>query len=139
MTPSFAKGGYDMTFELQMLVWSAALAIVQMLIAAMGAQGQVGLPMLAGNREDLPPITGWAGRARRAHFNMLESLVVFAIVILVAHLAGKANATTALGAALFFWARLAYALIYLVGVPWLRTAAWAVSLAGIVLIFSQLF
>ena len=128
-----------MTPDLQMLVWSAALALVQMLIAVLGAQGQVGLPALAGNREDLPPLTGWAGRARRAHFNMLESLVVFAIVVLVAHAAGKADAVTALGAALFFWARLAYALLYVAGVPWLRTAAWAVSLAGIILIFSQLF
>ena len=128
-----------MTADLQMLVWSAALALVQMVIAAIGAQGQVGLPALAGNREDLPPLTGWAGRARRAHLNMLENLFVFAIVVLVAHVAGKANATTALGAALFFWARLAYAVIYVAGVPWLRTAAWAVSLAGILLVFSQLF
>jgi uncharacterized MAPEG superfamily protein len=128
-----------MTPDLQMLVWSAALALLQMLVAAMGAQGQVGLPMLAGNRETVPPLTGWAGRAKRAHYNMLESLVVFAIVVIVAHLAGKANATTALGAALFFWARLAYAIVYVVGVPWLRTAVWAVSVAGIVLIFAQLF
>ena len=128
-----------MTADLQTLVWSAALALVQMVIAAIGAQGQVGLPALAGNREDLPPLTGWAGRARRAHFNMLENLLVFAIVVLVAHVAGKANAMTALGAALFFWARLAYAAIYVAGVPWLRTAAWAVALAGILLVFSQLF
>jgi uncharacterized MAPEG superfamily protein len=128
-----------MTPDLQMLVWSAALFLVQMAIAAIGANAQVGLPALAGNREDLPPITGWAGRARRAHSNMLENLVIFAIVVLVAHVAGKANATTALGAALFFWARLAYAIIYVAGIPWLRTVAWAVSLAGIVLIFSQLF
>lgn len=127
-----------MTPDLQMLVWSAALFLVQMAIAAIGANAQVGLPALAGNREDLPPITGWAGRARRAHSNMLENLVVFAIVVLVAHVAGKANATTALGAALFFWARLAYAILYVAGVPWLRTAAWAVSIAGIVLIFTQL-
>lgn len=128
-----------MTADLQMLVWSAALFLAQMVVAAIGAQGQVGLPALAGNREDLAPVTGWAGRARRAHLNMLENLVVFAIVVLVAHVAGKANSTTALGAALFFWARLAYALIYVAGVPWLRTAAWAVALAGILLIFSQLF
>ena len=128
-----------MTPDLQMLVWSAALFLVQMVVAAIGANGQLGLPALAGNREDLPPVTGWAGRARRAHANMLENLVVFAIVVLVAHLAGKANATTALGAALFFWARLAYAIIYVAGVPWLRTAAWAVALAGIVLIVTQLF
>jgi uncharacterized MAPEG superfamily protein len=61
-----------MTPDLQMLVWSAALFLVQMLVAAAGANGQVGLPALAGNREDLPPLTGWAGRARRAHANMLE-------------------------------------------------------------------
>lgn len=128
-----------MTPDLQMLVWSAALFLVQMVIAAIGANAQVGLPALAGNREDLPPVTGWAGRARRAHSNMLENLVVFAIVVLVANVAGKTNAMTALGAALFFWARLAYAIIYVAGVPWLRTAAWAVSLAGIILIFSQLF
>jgi uncharacterized MAPEG superfamily protein len=128
-----------MSLDLQMLVWSAALALVQMLIAVAGAQGQLGLPLLAGNREELPALTGWAGRAQRAHLNMLESLVVFAIVVLVADVAARANATTALGAAIFFWGRLAYALIYVVGVPWLRTAAWAVSIAGIVLVFSQLF
>lgn len=128
-----------MTFELQMLVWSAALALAQMVVAAIGAQGQVGLPALAGNREDLPALTGWAGRARRAHLNMLENLLLFAIVVLVAGVLGRTNAATALGAALFFWARLAYAAIYVVGVPWLRTAAWAVALAGILIILSQLF
>lgn len=122
-----------------MLVWSAALALAQMVVASLGAQGQVGLPALAGNREDLPPLTGWAGRAKRAHVNMLEHLLIFAIVVIAAQLAGKANATTALGAALFFWARLAYAIVYVVGVPWLRTAVWAVSIAGIIMVFSQLF
>ena len=128
-----------MSTDLEMLVWSAALALVQMLIAVFGAQAQVGLPRLAGNREGLQPITGWPGRAQRAHLNMLESLVVFAIVVLVAEIAGLANGTTALGAMLFFWGRLAYALVYLFGIPWLRTAVWAVSVAGILLVFSQLF
>ena len=127
-----------MTVDLQMLVWSAALALVQMLIAVAGAQGQLGLPMLAGNRDNLPAVTGWAGRARRAHINMLESLVVFAVVVLVAHVAGRANESTALGATLFFWGRAAYAIIYVVGIPWLRTAAWAVSIAGIAIIFIEL-
>jgi uncharacterized MAPEG superfamily protein len=127
-----------MTPDLQMLVWSAALALVQMLVAVAGAQSQLGLPMLAGNREDLPAVTGWGGRARRAHLNMLESLVVFAIVVLVAHIAGRANESTALGATLFFWGRVAYAIIYVVGLPWLRTAAWAVSIAGIAIIFVEL-
>jgi uncharacterized MAPEG superfamily protein len=94
--------------------------------------------MLAGNRDGMPPLTGWAGRAERAHLNMLESLVLFAALILVAVVAGKTNAMTALGAQLFFWARLVYALIYLAGVPWVRTGVWLVSVIGLVLIFVQL-
>ncbi len=128
-----------MAIELQLLVWSAILALVQMLIAAMGAQQQVGLPVLAGNRDNMPPLAGWASRAARAHLNMLESLVVFAVFVLVAQAAGRLNDTTALGASLFFWGRLAYAIIYVIGVPWLRTLIWGVSVAGLLLVLSQLF
>ncbi len=114
------------------------LTIVQMLVAVTGSIQQVGVAALAGNREDVPPPTGWAGRALRAHRNMLENLVLFAVLVVAASIAGKINATTALGAQLFFWGRLVYAVIYIVGVPWLRTAAFAVSLVGLVMIFLQL-
>jgi uncharacterized MAPEG superfamily protein len=124
--------------ELALLVWAVLLTFVQMLIAVMGATLQVGLPALAGNREGLAPCTGWAGRAARAHHNMLENLVLFAALVLVALAAGRTNSTTLLGAQLFFWARLAYALVYLAGIPWLRTAVWLVSVVGLALIFSQI-
>jgi uncharacterized MAPEG superfamily protein len=62
-----------MKLELALLVWSVALAFVQMLVAASAATLQVGLPKLAGNRDNMPPLTGWAGRAERAHLNMLEA------------------------------------------------------------------
>jgi len=58
--------------------------------------------------------------------------------VLVAAVAGKANAMTAMGALIFFWARLAYAAIYLLGIPWLRTLAWFVSVIGMVIIAWQL-
>jgi uncharacterized MAPEG superfamily protein len=45
---------------------------------------------------------------------------------------------TLLGAQLFFWARLVYAVVYVAGVPWVRTAVWAVSAVGLILIFLQL-
>jgi uncharacterized MAPEG superfamily protein len=125
--------------ELVWLLWAVALTVVQMLIAVSGATLQVGLPRLAGNREGLAPFTGWAGRAQRAHRNMLESLVLFAALVLVAVVSEKTNATTLLGAQLFFWARLAYAVVYLAGVPWLRTLIWLASMIGLVLIFLQLF
>ena len=125
--------------ELVWLLWAVALTFAQMLIAVSGATLQVGLPALAGNREGMPPFTGWAGRAYRAHRNMLESLVLFAALVLVAVVTNKTNATTLLGAQLFVWARLAYALVYLAGIPWLRTGVWVVSIVGLALIFFQLF
>jgi uncharacterized MAPEG superfamily protein len=124
--------------EMTLLLWAALLAFVQMLVAVTGATLQVGLPLLAGNREGLPPCTGWAGRAARAHHNMLESLVLFAALVLIAVIAGKTNSTTLLGAQLFFWARLVYAVVYLAGIPWVRTAVWFVSVIGLALIFLQL-
>jgi|SRR5579883_658994 len=127
-----------MSIDLKLLVWSVALTLVQAVIAVIGAQMQVGLPPLVGNREKFPELSGWAGRAQRAHRNMLEHLVLFAVLVLVANATGKANATTALGAELFFWARIAYAMIYLAGIPWVRTAAWGVSIVGLLMIFAQL-
>jgi uncharacterized MAPEG superfamily protein len=124
--------------ELALLAWSVLLAFVQMLIAVSGATLQVGLPTLAGNREGLAPCTGWAGRAARAHHNMIENLVLFAALVLAAVVAGRTNGTTLLGAQLFFWARLVYAVVYLAGIPYLRTALWLVSVIGLALIFFQL-
>ena len=127
-----------MTPDLKILVWTVALTFAQVLVAVLAAQAQVGLGMLAGNRDGLPRLTDFAGRAQRAHWNMLESLPLFIALVLVAHVAGKANGTTLTGCELFFWGRLAHWLIYLLGVPWLRTAAWVVSVIGLIMIFVQL-
>jgi len=120
------------------LVWSVALAVVQMLVAVTGAFNQVGLMKLVGNREGMPEMTGWAGRADRAHINMLRNLVLFASLILLAMATGKVNDTVVLGAEIFFWARVAYAIIYVAGVIWLRTLSWVISVIGLILIFAQL-
>ena len=123
--------------ELMLLVWAAVLALVQAVVAVQGALAQVGLPMLAGNRDGLPEIKGWGGRAARAHRNMLENLVLFAALVLVVVVAGKSNAMTLLGAQIFLYARIVYALVYIAGIPWLRTAVWGVSVAGLAMIFLQ--
>jgi uncharacterized MAPEG superfamily protein len=123
--------------ELTLLTCAVVLTLAQAVVAVLGAMLQVGLPSLAGNREGLPEITGWAGRAARAHRNMLENLVLFAALVLVAVAAGRTNAMTLLGAQIFMYARLAYAVVYVAGVPWLRTAVWTVSVVGLAMIFLQ--
>jgi uncharacterized MAPEG superfamily protein len=124
--------------ELTLVTCVVLLTLVQAVIAVLGALMQVGLPMLAGNREGMPEIRGWGGRAARAHRNMLENLVLFAALVLVAVAAGRTNAMTLLGAQIFVWARLVYAAVYIVGLPWIRTGVWAVSVIGLAMIFVQL-
>ena len=124
--------------EMMLLAWAVVLTLVQMLVAATGAASQYGVLPLFGNREGLPALTGWAGRAQRAHRNMLENLVLFAALVLICAVTNKTNSTTLLGAELFLWGRVAYAVIYLAGIPYLRTLSWLVSIVGLVLIFCQL-
>ena len=124
--------------EMMLLVWAVLLTVVQAVVAVQGAMMQVGLASLMGNREGMPDIRGWAGRAARAHRNMLENLVLFAALVLAAAIAGKTNDMTLLGAQIFLYARIAYALVYIVGLPWIRTAVWAVSVIGLAMIFLQI-
>ena len=120
--------------ELMLLGWCVILAVVQMLIAVQGSMMQVGLMTLIGNRESFPEIKGWGGRAMRAHRNMVENLALFAAAVLAVVAAGKTSDATLLGAQIFFWARLAYAAIYLAGIPWARTGAWTVSVIGLLMV-----
>ena len=127
-----------LTPDLKYLLFAVILTFVQMLIAAMGSNQQFGLPTLAGNREGLPDLTGWGGRAKRAHLNMLENMVLFTALVLIAQVAGKANAATAMGASIFFWARLVYVGVYIAGISWVRTAVWFVSVIGMAIIAREL-
>ena len=86
-----------------------------------------------------PIETPWAQRARRAHANAVENLVVFApLAILVAQL-GVGDSTTATAAMVFFFARLAHFVIYLFGLPVVRTLAFAVCWVCQVVLLLRLF
>ena len=82
------------------------------------------------NRDHLPEATPLGGRAERAAANSIEALVLFVPLALVAHLAGR-DAEALLGAQVFFWARVAYLPIYLVGIIYLRSLVWAIGVVGL--------
>jgi uncharacterized MAPEG superfamily protein len=127
-----------MTADLTLLVFAVVMTFAQMLVAGMGANNQAGLGTMAGNRERLPEILGWPGRAARAHRNMMENLPLFAALVLIAHVAGRTNATSILGEHIFVWSRLVYAVVYTAGVPWLRSGVFAVSVTGMGLVLLQI-
>ena len=126
----------SLSYEFRMLAYSAFLCLVlwiPYILAAIQTRGLasvVGYP--TGEYGDLPD---WAQRTHRAHMNLVENLVPFTALILLAHLAGQASSATALGAALFFWARLLQAIVHMAGMAWIRTLAFTVAWIGNLIIF----
>jgi uncharacterized MAPEG superfamily protein len=76
------------------------------------------------------PQSGWAVRLMNAHINQVENLVLFGILVLVLDALAISTPTTVLAAAVFFWARLAYVVVYTIGIPVLRTLAFTVGFAA---------
>lgn len=129
-----------MTIELQILAWAIVLGIVHISIAAVLTTQQRGAKWNAGNRDGDPkPLTGYAGRATRASHNFLETFVFYASAALAVVLAHQNNHHSALGSEIYFAARLVYLPIYLIGIPYLRSAVWTISLLGLFLVLAPLF
>jgi uncharacterized MAPEG superfamily protein len=127
-----------MTTDLTMLAWSAALCgllwtpYILARIAAWGVIDAVGYP-------DAPPaVPEWSVRTQKAHANLVENLVPFAALVLVAHVAGAGNEMTALGASIFFWARVVHTLAYIFAIPWVRTFAFVAGFGGMTMIFLEI-
>jgi uncharacterized MAPEG superfamily protein len=74
------------------------------------------------------------GRFKRAFQNFRETFVYFAVAVLIVVALNKTNATTALGAEIYFWARLVYVPIYAAGIALARTIVWTVSIIGLVMV-----
>ncbi len=84
-----------------------------------------------------PPL--WAVRSQRAHLNMVETLPAFVAVVVAAGFLASPESyeTIALWAKFFFFARIAHALVYTLGIPYLRTPVYLVSWLAILVIGAQ--
>lgn len=83
-----------------------------------------------------PDVPLWARRSQRAHMNMVETLPAFASVVVAAGFLAPtaAHEGIALWAQVFFWARIGHAVVYTLGIPYLRTPVYLVSWAAILMI-----
>jgi uncharacterized MAPEG superfamily protein len=127
-----------MTTELWILVAAALLCLALPLVYGPLYIHQAGNAIVQGNREGAPEPTGAAGRGLRAHRNLLENLLPFAVAVLVARVAGVSDGLTVAGAWLFLGARVVHAITYVAGITKVRTLAWFAGVVGIVMIFTQL-
>ncbi|HYG05836.1 MAG TPA: MAPEG family protein [Stenotrophomonas sp.] len=124
-----------MSIEMRMLAWAIVLGFVQLLLAAGAMTAQRGAKWNASARDGTPPpLVGVAGRLDRAFRNFLETFAFFAAAVLAVVLAQRTDAHTALGAQVYFWARVLYIPLYAAGIPYVRSLVWTISMIGIVLV-----
>lgn len=124
-----------MDIELRLLAAAAVLGIVQVLLTSAAVTRERGIAWNASARDAQgAPLGPLAGRLQRAQANFLETFPMFAAAVLAVVLAGRQDATTALAAHLYFWARLVYVPLYAAGIPYLRSLVWLVSLAGVLML-----
>lgn len=127
--------------ELYWLILTASVTAVMWLpyvlerILRVGLGGALGYAPLSGTAgfeqaEETPP--QWARRASAAHRNAVENLPVFAALVLSAHLLGVTGGLIATLAMVHFFARIGFYLVYVAGIPVLRTLAFFASWASMI-------
>jgi uncharacterized MAPEG superfamily protein len=69
----------------------------------------------------------WAQRLYFAHSNAVENLMIFAPLVLILDAQGHSTMSTAIACAVYFWSRLAHVIVYMLGVPVLRTLCFFIG------------
>lgn len=116
-----------MSNELSILALYGLLIVVVLLVQVLLASGQVGLAYLATPRDERKELEGIPARALRCLDNSITAMALFAPAIFLLEAKGAFTATTLLVAQAFLVARAAYVVVYLAGIPWLRTGIWMIG------------
>ena len=116
-----------MTPELTTLALAGLLQVVQFVLMAVPANMQLGTDKTAGPRDGGLALHGMAGRLHRAMNNHFEGLILFTIAVVVVTLGEQSTAYTATCAWIYLGARVLYVPAYASGIPYLRSAIWAVG------------
>lgn len=125
--------------EVQYTALSAALTGLMWIPIIANRLREMGVWKALKNPEpDVRPHADWAYRLANAHRNAIENLVVFAPLALAVNALGLGAPATALACALYFWSRLAHAIIYTFGVPLLRTIAFVIGFGAQATLFLRL-
>ncbi len=123
----------NISSEMFWLAWTVILTaamVTPYAVYRVGKLGGIWQAFLRPLPGDEPFADAWAHRAYRAHMNAFEGIALFAPSVLAVQLTGTNTTMTAIAAATYFWARLAYAPLYYFSVPIFRTAIWFVGLAA---------
>jgi uncharacterized MAPEG superfamily protein len=128
---SFCKRMMGMSFELVGLAAASFWGFLQLVAAAQAANVQYGLRWAASPRDvEMPPLGPIPGRISRNFRNYMETFPFFAAAVLAAELAGVHDALTYWGTVAYLGGRIAYTVLYISGVPLIRSLFWNVAAFG---------
>ncbi len=127
-----------MSVELKYLTWISVATAFMWIPYISNAAWKYGLvkSMAYGDRDSA--MDPWAKRMKKAHYNAIENLVVFAALVLVLNGIGVTNEKTQCAVIVYFWARIAYYFIYTFGVPWLRSISFFVGWLAMISLACQI-
>ena len=113
-----------MSTEMTYLAYTALFTGLMWVPYILNAIAVRGIVDVVGYRDDPKPLAGWAARMKKAHYNAVENLGIFAALALVAELVGANNDATATAAIGYFWVRIVHFVAYALAIPWVRTLAF---------------
>jgi len=119
------------SFELTMLAAASLWGFLQLVAAAQASNVQYGLKWAASPRDiEMPPLKPIPGRINRNFRNYMETFPFFAVAVLAVELAGVHDGLTYWGALAYLGGRIAYTVLYIAGVPLIRSLFWNVAAFG---------
>jgi len=79
------------------------------------------LSLAEADAQKVSAIPAWAERMKKAHYNAVENLVIFAPLVLIAH---SVEVSVVLATQIYFFARLFHFIFYTMGIGLMRTLSF---------------
>lgn len=118
-----------MNADMNYLVWMTLLTSLMWIPYVLNMILVRGLINAVGYPENPKPLAAWAQRAKNAHVNAVENLVLFAALVLAANVVGASNEMTATAALVYVIVRIIHWCAYSMAIPWVRTLTFVAGFA----------
>jgi uncharacterized MAPEG superfamily protein len=129
-----------MSLELMVLAVASLWGFLQLVAAAQSANAQYGLKWAASSRDtEMPPLTPIPGRINRNFRNYMETFPFFAVAVLTAQATGVHNDLTHWGSIAYIGGRIAYTILYISGMPLIRSLFWNIAAFGMLAVLAAPF
>jgi uncharacterized MAPEG superfamily protein len=119
----------DLFCLLALALWSVVLNHVPAIARVSAAENPLAWGL--SNRDSMPDVKPWVGRADRAGQNHHDNLAMIAAVILIAQVTGQSDEVTAYASIALLCCRVIHGVAYILGVPALRSLAYVGSITAL--------